>query len=61
MYGQERLQTTFEYCGDLAVEKALQGILDEVRAFQEDQEDDMTLILLKRTRRRPEVEGAARG
>jgi sigma-B regulation protein RsbU (phosphoserine phosphatase) len=59
MYGQERLARTFEHCGDLSVEKALQRILDEVRSFQEDQKDDMTLIVLKKTRVRPELEGTA--
>ncbi|HTZ50735.1 MAG TPA: SpoIIE family protein phosphatase [Spirochaetia bacterium] len=59
MFGQERLARALELCGDLAVEKTLQRILDEVRAFQADQKDDMTLILLKKTRRRPEDEGGA--
>jgi len=59
MFGQERLARALELCGDLAVEKTLQRILDEVRAFQADQKDDMTLILLKKTRRRPEDEGDA--
>ncbi len=48
MYGQERLQEVFAQCADLPVEKALERILDDVRAFQVDQEDDMTLILLKK-------------
>ncbi|HTP58501.1 MAG TPA: PP2C family protein-serine/threonine phosphatase, partial [Spirochaetia bacterium] len=48
MYGQERLQQVFAQCADLPVEKALERILDDVRAFQVDQEDDMTLILLKK-------------
>jgi sigma-B regulation protein RsbU (phosphoserine phosphatase) len=48
MYGQERLQQVFSQCADLPVEKALERILDDVRAFQKDQEDDMTLILLKK-------------
>ena len=47
MYGQERLQEVFAQCADLPVEKALERILDDVRAFQVDQEDDVTLILLK--------------
>lgn len=57
MYGQERLATALGRCGDLSVETSLHHILDEVRTFQEDQQDDMTLIILKRTRRRVE-EGA---
>jgi phosphoserine phosphatase RsbU/P len=48
MYGQDRLQQVFAQCADLPVEKALERILDDVRAFQADQEDDMTLILLKK-------------
>jgi serine phosphatase RsbU (regulator of sigma subunit) len=48
MYGQERLQRVFAQTADLPVEKALEHILDDVRAFQADQEDDMTLILLKK-------------
>ena len=48
MYGQERLQEVFAQCADLPVEKALERILDDVRAFQVDQEDDVTLILLKK-------------
>jgi len=48
MYGQERLQEVFARCADLPVEKALERILDDVRAFQADQEDDMTIILLRR-------------
>jgi len=48
MYGQERLQSAFARCADLPVEKALERILDEVRSFQAGQEDDMTIILLKK-------------
>lgn len=48
MYGQERLQRVFAQSADLPVEKTLERILDDVRAFQADQEDDMTLILLKK-------------
>ncbi|HUI72960.1 MAG TPA: PP2C family protein-serine/threonine phosphatase [Spirochaetia bacterium] len=48
MYGQERLQRVFAQNADLPVEKALERILDEVRSFQVDQADDMTLILLKK-------------
>ena len=49
MYGQERLQQAFARYADLPVEKALERILDEIRSFQVDQEDDVTLILLKKT------------
>jgi serine phosphatase RsbU (regulator of sigma subunit) len=49
MYGQERLQQAFARAADLPVEKALERILDDVRGFQVDQEDDITLILLKKT------------
>jgi len=49
MFGQERLQQAFARSADLPVEKALERILADVRAFQVDQEDDITLILLKRT------------
>lgn len=48
MYGQERLQQIFAQNADLPVEKALERILDDLRAFTSDQEDDMTIILLKK-------------
>ncbi len=49
MFGQERLQQVFARSADLPVEKALERILDEVRSYQVDQEDDITLILLKKS------------
>ena len=38
----------FAQNADLPVEKALERILDDLRAFTSDQEDDMTIILLKK-------------
>jgi len=61
MYGQERLQKVFAQCTDLPVERALERILDDVRAFQVDQEDDMTLILLKKTPRETGKKASHRG
>jgi serine phosphatase RsbU (regulator of sigma subunit) len=48
MFGQNRLQESFERYADLPIEKALERILNEIRSFQVEQEDDMTLILLRK-------------
>ena len=49
MFGQERLCESFTRNAGLPLEKTLQRMLEEVREFQVEQEDDMTLILLKRS------------
>jgi serine phosphatase RsbU (regulator of sigma subunit) len=49
MFGQERLCESFARSAELPLEKTLQRMLEEVREFQVEQEDDMTLILLKRS------------
>jgi phosphoserine phosphatase RsbU/P len=48
MYGQERLQRVLAQFADMPVEKALERILEDVRSFRAEQEDDVTLILLKK-------------
>lgn len=48
MYGQERLQAALARYGELPAGQALERIMGEVRAFQADQADDITLILIKR-------------
>jgi serine phosphatase RsbU (regulator of sigma subunit) len=48
MYGQERLCESFVRSAGLPLEKVLQRMLQEIREFQAEQEDDMTLILLKK-------------
>ena len=48
MFGQSRLQESFERHGSLSTEDALERILIDVRAFQVVQEDDITLMILKR-------------
>jgi sigma-B regulation protein RsbU (phosphoserine phosphatase) len=49
MYGQERLCECFARNAHLPVERILQKMLEEISQFQGEQEDDMTLILLKKT------------
>ena len=49
MYGQERLCESFARHVALPLEKTLQRMLEEIREFQVEQEDDMTLILLKKS------------
>jgi sigma-B regulation protein RsbU (phosphoserine phosphatase) len=49
MYGQERLCESFSRHAALPLEKTLQRMLEEIREFQVEQEDDMTLILLKKS------------
>jgi len=49
MLGQERLCSLLADSAGLPMEKALQRILDAVCGFQVSQEDDMTLVLLRKT------------
>jgi sigma-B regulation protein RsbU (phosphoserine phosphatase) len=48
MYGQERLTKSLQRVGELEAEQLLQAILAEVIAFQAEQTDDITLLVLKR-------------
>jgi serine phosphatase RsbU (regulator of sigma subunit) len=49
MYGEERLRQRFErVAGRLALERALDALLADVRGFMAEQTDDLTLVLLKR-------------
>jgi phosphoserine phosphatase RsbU/P len=49
MFNQERLCELFARSAELPLEKTLQRMLEEIRRFQVEQEDDITLILLKRS------------
>ena len=49
MFGQEKLCESFARHARLPVEKTLQRMLEEIGQFQGQQEDDMTLILLRKT------------
>jgi phosphoserine phosphatase RsbU/P len=48
MFGQERLQEALQKYADDPVEKMLENILRDIRTFQADQEDDITLVLMKK-------------
>jgi len=50
MFGQLRLQHALNQYADLPVGKLLDKIIEEVKAFQEKQLDDMTLIVIKKRR-----------
>jgi sigma-B regulation protein RsbU (phosphoserine phosphatase) len=49
MYGQERLEQALNHYADLPVGKLLDKILGEVKEFQEEQLDDMTLVIIKKS------------
>jgi sigma-B regulation protein RsbU (phosphoserine phosphatase) len=51
MYGQLRLEQALNNYADLPVGKLLDKVMDDVKAFQEEQLDDMTLLVIKK---RPE-------
>jgi serine phosphatase RsbU (regulator of sigma subunit) len=48
MYGQERLAASLAAAAELPLEKIVDRLLSEVRDFAEKQDDDMTVILLRR-------------
>ena len=48
MYGQERLEQALDQYADLPISKIRDKIMEEVSAFQEEQLDDMTLVLIKK-------------
>lgn len=52
MYGQERLQEVFRRCSDRPIEEALNGIVEDVQKYQAHQDDDITLMLVKRSPRK---------
>jgi serine phosphatase RsbU (regulator of sigma subunit) len=47
LFGQERLAQALNQYADLPVSKLRDKIIDEVKAFQEEQADDMTLVVIK--------------
>lgn len=49
MYGQERLRIALQRWADQPLEEILRRILEEINQFQVEQEDDITLILLRKT------------
>lgn len=48
MYGQERLQEVFRRYSSRPLNEALEGIVEDVQRFQTNQDDDITIMLLKR-------------
>lgn len=49
LFGQDRLKGIFERWAGEPLEKALTGVLDEIRSFPAEQQDDISLVLLRRT------------
>ena len=48
MYGQERLEQSFNQFADLPVNRLCDKIVEDVKDFQEEQFDDMTLVVIKK-------------
>ncbi len=48
MYGQVRLEQALNRYADLPVGKLLYKVMEDVKAFQEEQLDDMTLVVIKK-------------
>ena len=48
MYGQERLEQSFNQYADLPVNRLCDKIVEDVKDFQEEQFDDMTLVVIKK-------------
>ena len=48
MYGQKRLEAALNQYADLPVKKIVDKIIQQVKSFQEKQQDDMTLLVLKK-------------
>jgi serine phosphatase RsbU (regulator of sigma subunit) len=48
MYGQKRLEVALNQYADLPVKKIVDKIIQKVESFQEKQQDDMTLLILKK-------------
>lgn len=49
MFGQERLERLLNQFADLSITKLAQRIIAEVEAFQDEQADDITLVILRKT------------
>lgn len=49
MYGQERLEQALDQYADLPINKIRDKIMAEVNTFQEEQQDDMTVVVIKKT------------
>jgi len=49
MYGQERLEQALNHYADLPIGKLLDKIINEVKEFQEEQLDDMTIVVLRKS------------
>jgi sigma-B regulation protein RsbU (phosphoserine phosphatase) len=47
MYGQDRLAESFQQLASRPLEVCLEGLLDEVRRFSAQQDDDITLVLMR--------------
>jgi len=50
MFGQARLEKAFEGSAPFSARDALEWILGEMQAFQSDQLDDMTLVLVRKVK-----------
>lgn len=48
MYGQFRLEQALNHYADLPVGKLLDKVMGDVKSFQEEQLDDMTLVVIKK-------------
>ena len=48
MYGQERLEQALNQYADLPVGKLLDRVIKDVKVFQGEQLDDMTLVVIKK-------------
>lgn len=48
MFGQSRLENTLSQHANLPAEKIVDKIIEEVRAYQAEQADDMTLVIVKK-------------
>lgn len=53
MYGQSRLAHAFNQYADLPVGKIVEKIIGDIRAFQVEQSDDMTLVVMKKRHEHP--------
>ena len=49
MYGQARLEQALNKYADLPVGKLLDKIINEVIEYQEEQMDDMTLVVIRKS------------
>jgi len=48
LYGQERLERALNEYADLPISRLLDKIIEDVMAFQEEQSDDMTVLVIKK-------------